>query len=59
MLAIPSVAVALYLESGSEDDFQFDTLAAALDELLTSNGVDHEYHSVPGGRNDDFFLLRG
>lgn len=53
-----SIAVALYLDCGSEDDFQFDALAAALDELLTSKRIVHEYHLVPGGHNDDFFAKR-
>lgn len=50
--------VALYLDCGSEDDFQFDALASALDELLTLKGIDHEYHSVPGGHNDELFGVR-
>ena len=53
-----SAGVALYLDCGSEDDFQFNALAAALDELLTSKGVNHECHSVPGGHNDDLFAAR-
>ncbi len=50
--------LALYLDCGAEDDFQFDALAAALGELLTAKGIDHEYHSIPGKHNDELFGVR-
>lgn len=50
--------VALYFDCGSEDEYGFDDLAAAFDELLTSLGIEHEFHSVSGHHDDEFFADR-
>jgi len=43
--------VKIYFDCGSEDDFGFEDGAAALDKLLTSRHVPHEFHLYPGGHN--------
>lgn len=58
LLNDPDANLSIYLDCGSEDDFQFDALSAAVDELLTLNRVEHEYHAVPGGHNDELFGAR-
>jgi S-formylglutathione hydrolase FrmB len=45
----------IYLDCGSEDDYGFDAGAAALDKLLTSRHIAHEFHLYPGGHNWSYF----
>jgi len=45
----------IYFDCGSEDDFGFDAGAEALDKLLTSRHIPHEYHLYPGGHNWSYF----
>jgi len=45
----------IYFDCGSEDDFGFDAGAEALDKLLTSRHIPHEYHLYPGGHNWAYF----
>jgi len=45
----------IYLDCGSEDDYGFDAGAAALDKLLTSRHIPHEFHLYPGGHNWSYF----
>jgi S-formylglutathione hydrolase FrmB len=47
--------VKIYFDCGSEDDFGFDAGAEALDKLLTSRHIPHEYHLYPGGHNWSYF----
>ena len=45
----------IYFDCGSEDDYGFDTGAQALDKLLTSRHIPHEFHLYPGGHNWSYF----
>jgi S-formylglutathione hydrolase FrmB len=45
----------IYFDCGSEDDFGFDAGAEALDKLLTSRRIPHEFHLYPGGHNWSYF----
>ncbi|MHB8500462.1 MAG: alpha/beta hydrolase [Candidatus Acidiferrales bacterium] len=45
----------IYFACGSEDDYGFDSGAEALDKLLTSRHIPHEFHLYPGGHNWSFF----
>jgi len=39
----------IYFDCGTEDDYGFDAGARALDELLQSRHIAHEFHLYPGG----------
>jgi S-formylglutathione hydrolase FrmB len=41
----------IYFDCGSEDDFGFDSGAVALDKMLGSRHIPHEFHLYPGGHN--------
>jgi len=41
----------IYFDCGSEDDFGFDAGAVALDKMLGSRDIPHEFHLYPGGHN--------
>jgi len=41
----------IYFDCGSEDDFGFDAGAVALDKLLGSRHIPHEFHLYPGSHN--------
>jgi S-formylglutathione hydrolase FrmB len=45
----------IYFDCGSEDDYGFDGGADALDKLLTSRHIQHEFHLYPGGHNWIYF----
>jgi S-formylglutathione hydrolase FrmB len=45
----------IYFDCGSEDDYGFDEGAKALDKLLTSRRIPHEFHLYPGGHNWIYF----
>jgi S-formylglutathione hydrolase FrmB len=45
----------VYFDCGSEDDYGFDAGAEALDKLLTSRRIPHEFHLYPGGHNWSYF----
>jgi S-formylglutathione hydrolase FrmB len=45
----------IYFDCGSEDDYGFDGGAEALDKLLTSRHIAHEFHLYPGGHNWIYF----
>jgi S-formylglutathione hydrolase FrmB len=45
----------IYFDCGSEDDHGFESGAAALDKLLTSRHVPHEFHLYPGGHDWIYF----
>jgi S-formylglutathione hydrolase FrmB len=45
----------IYFDCGSEDDYGFDSGAAALDKLLASRHIPHEFHLYPGGHNWVYF----
>ena len=41
----------IYFDCGSEDDFGFEIGAAALDKILNSRRIPHEFHLYSGGHN--------
>jgi S-formylglutathione hydrolase FrmB len=45
----------IYFNCGSEDDYGFDAGANALDKLLTSRHIPHEFHLYPGGHDWTYF----
>jgi S-formylglutathione hydrolase FrmB len=45
----------IYFDCGSEDDYGFDSGAVALDKLLTSRHIPHEFHLYPGGHDWTYF----
>lgn len=45
----------IYFDCGSEDNYGFDSGAAALDKLLTSRHIPHEFHLYPGGHDWTYF----
>jgi S-formylglutathione hydrolase FrmB len=49
------VGLKIYFDCGSEDDYGFDAGAVALDKLLTSRHIAHEFHLYPGGHDWDYF----
>lgn len=46
----------IYFDVGNNDDYGFEQGAQALDKLLTSRGVPHEFHIYPGGHNAQFVI---
>lgn len=49
------VGLKIYFDCGSEDDYGFDSGAEALDKLLASRHILHEFHLYPGGHNWIYF----
>jgi len=45
----------IYFDCGTEDDYAFDSGAVALDKLLTSRHIPHEFHLYPGGHDWTYF----
>jgi S-formylglutathione hydrolase FrmB len=45
----------IYFDCGSEDDFGFDAGAAALDKILRSRRISHEFHLYPGRHDWPYF----
>jgi S-formylglutathione hydrolase FrmB len=45
----------IYFDCGDEDDFGFDSGATALDKVLTSRHVPHEFHIYPGHHDATYF----
>jgi len=45
----------IYFDCGSEDDFGFEAGASALDKILSSRHIPHEFHLYPGGHNWVYF----
>ncbi|HEV2289563.1 MAG TPA: alpha/beta hydrolase-fold protein [Candidatus Acidoferrales bacterium] len=45
----------IYFDCGTEDDYGFEAGARALDEILKSRGVPHEFHLYPGGHDWQYF----
>lgn len=46
-----SSTLKIYFDCGTEDDYGFDAGARALDELLNSRRIAHEFHLYPGGHS--------
>ena len=45
----------IYFDCGDEDDFGFDSGAMALDKVLTSRRIPHEFHIYAGRHNGAYF----
>ena len=45
----------IYFDCGDRDDYGFDEGNRALDRLLTSRGIPHEFHLYPGGHGWSYF----
>jgi S-formylglutathione hydrolase FrmB len=45
----------IYFDCGAQDDYGFDAGAKALDKVLTSRGIPHEFHLDPGGHDWSYF----
>jgi S-formylglutathione hydrolase FrmB len=45
----------IYFDCGDQDDYGFDAGAAALDKILTSRHIAHEYHQYPGRHDAVYF----
>jgi S-formylglutathione hydrolase FrmB len=48
--------LAIYFDVGSEDGYGFDSGNSAMDKLLTSRAVKHEFHVYPGGHDWNFVI---
>jgi S-formylglutathione hydrolase FrmB len=45
----------IYFDCGDQDDYGFETGAAALDKVLTSRHIPHEFHIYPGRHDAVYF----
>ena len=45
----------IYFDCGDQDDFAFDAGAVALDKILTSRKIAHEFHIYPGRHDASYF----
>lgn len=45
----------IYFDCGDQDDYGFDTGAAALDKILTARKIAHEFHIYPGRHDPAYF----
>ena len=45
----------IYFDCGDQDDFGFDAGATALDKILTSRKIAHEFHIYPGRHDPGYF----
>ena len=45
----------IYFDCGDHDDYGFEAGAAALDKVLTSRHIPHEYHLYPGRHDPAYF----
>jgi len=48
-------ALKIYFDCGDQDDYGFDAGAAALDKILTSRKIPHEFHLYPGRHDPTYF----
>jgi len=48
--------LSIYFNCGREDEFGFETGAAALDGQLRAEGIQHEFHLYPGNHDSAYFL---
>src|SRR5208282_1195101 len=53
--AAPTDNWKIYFDCGSDDDFGFDEGNQALDRLLKSRGIRHEFHLYPGSHGWGYF----
>jgi S-formylglutathione hydrolase FrmB len=45
----------IYFDCGDQDDYGFDSGATALDKILTSRNIPHEFHLYPGRHDPGYF----
>jgi S-formylglutathione hydrolase FrmB len=45
----------IYFDCGDQDDFGFEAGAIALDKILSSRKIPHEFHIYPGRHNPSYF----
>jgi S-formylglutathione hydrolase FrmB len=45
----------IYFDCGNQDDYGFDSGAAALDKVLSSRRIAHEFHIYPGRHDPGYF----
>jgi S-formylglutathione hydrolase FrmB len=45
----------IYFDCGDQDDFRFEAGAIALDKVLTSRKIPHEFHIYPGRHDSAYF----
>jgi S-formylglutathione hydrolase FrmB len=45
----------IYFDCGDQDDYGFDSGAAALDKILTARKIPHEFHLYPGSHDLSYF----
>ena len=45
----------IYFDCGAQDDYGFGAGAIALDKILTSRRISHEFHLYPGGHDWSYF----
>lgn len=45
----------IYFDCGEQDDYGFEDGATALDKVLTSRRIPHEYHLYPGRHDAEYF----
>lgn len=48
--------LAIYFDSGTDDEFGFYQMALRFEQRLKELGLEHTFVSVPGGRHDDAFF---
>jgi S-formylglutathione hydrolase FrmB len=48
--------LAIYFNCGQDDNYGFEEGAAALHQILTKEGLKHEYHPYPGDHSLSYFL---
>jgi S-formylglutathione hydrolase FrmB len=53
--AAPLAGLKIYFDCGDQDDYGFDSGAAALDKALANRRIPHEYHLYPGRHDPAYF----
>jgi S-formylglutathione hydrolase FrmB len=51
----PIAVLKIYFDCGSEDGYGFNAGAEALDKILSSRHIAHEFHIYPGGHDWEYF----
>ena len=50
--------LSIYFDCGAQDEYGFGDEARYFDQRLSERGISHEYESVPGGHDDEFWKGR-
>jgi S-formylglutathione hydrolase FrmB len=51
----PIARLKIYFDCGSEDGYRFNAGTEALDKILSSRHITHEFHIYPGGHDWEYF----